>query len=80
VDRVRADIAALVPRTDPSSLVDDIGPVAFTAGHLVGHTAGVPPANGYDFGVYDLQADLDTPSAARYRRDHLWTSFNSVCG
>lgn len=76
----RADIAALVPRTDPSSLFDEVGPVAFKAGDLIGHTAGVAPTNGFDFGVYDLQTDINTPSAARYRRDHLWTSLNSVCG
>ncbi len=79
IDDLRADLAALIPRTDPSSLFDDIGPVTIREGELIGHATNAGPGEGFDVGVYDLDVDNPTPNADRYRRDHDFEKLNSVC-
>lgn len=79
IDELRADLAALIPRTDPSSLFDDVGPVTLRAGELIGHATNAGPGEGFDVGVYDLDVENPTPNAERYRRIHDWEKLNSVC-
>lgn len=79
IDEVRADIAALIPRTDPSSLFTRIGPIAFRAGDLIGHATAAGPSEGFDVGLYDLDVENPTPNAARYRSLQDWEKLNSVC-
>jgi hypothetical protein len=79
IDEPRADLAALVPRSDPSSLFSDIGPVTITAGELIGYATAVGPSEGFDVGVYDLDFENQTPNADRYRRIKDFEKLNSVC-
>ena len=79
IDELRADLAALIPRTDPSSLFDEVGPVTILAGELIGHATAVGLSEGFDVGVYDLDVENPTPNAERYRRDHDFEKLNSVC-
>lgn len=75
----RGDIAALIPRDDPSSLFSRVGPVPVAAGELIGHTTGTRQTNGFDFGLYDMDVEVVTPNAATYRANREWTKLNSVC-
>jgi hypothetical protein len=79
IDEPRADIAALIPRSDPSSLFTPIGPVKLKAGDLIGYATNAGPGEGFDVGLYDLDVENPTPNAARYRRIHDWEKLNSVC-
>lgn len=79
IDDLRADLAALIPRTDPSSLFDDVGPVTLLAGELIGHATAAGLSEGFDVGLYDLDVENPTPNAERYRRDHDFQKLNSVC-
>lgn len=79
IDEPRADLAALVPRSDPSSLFSDIGPVSIEAGELIGYATTAGPSEGFDVGLYDLDIENQTPNADRYRRIHDWEKLNSVC-
>lgn len=76
----RADIAALVPRDDPSSIFSSVGPLSIAAGELIGYTTGTVQTNGFDFGLYDLSTEVNTPNAQRYRQAFDWEKLNSVCG
>lgn len=77
---LRADLRALIPRTDPSSRFDDIGPVLIRAGEQIGTAAGTAQVNNsFDVGLYDLEVDLPLPNAARYKATYDWTKLNSVC-
>ncbi|MBZ0266977.1 hypothetical protein K8I85_02375, partial [bacterium] len=79
IDEPRADIAALVPRDDPSSLFADIGPVSLQAGELIGYATATGPSVGFDVGVYDLDQENRTPNAERYRQQQDWEKLNSAC-
>lgn len=82
IDAPRADIAALVPRTDPSSILVEVGPVLVRAGESIGRAeqGGADPVLGFDFGVYDLDAEGVGPNAERYRQTSDYTKLGSVCG
>jgi hypothetical protein len=79
IDEPRADLAALIPRSDPSSIFSDVGPVTIRAGELIGHATAAGPSDGFDVGVYDLDVETPTPNAERYRRIRDWEKLNSVC-
>jgi hypothetical protein len=79
IDEPRDDIAALVPQDDPSSIFTDIGPLAIQAGELIGYATTTGIVEGFDFGVYDLDEENETPNAERYRQLRDWEKLNSVC-
>ncbi len=79
IDEPRADIAALVPQDDPSSIFTDIGPLAIQAGELIGYATTTGIVEGFDVGVYDLDEENQTPNADRYRQLRDWEKLNSVC-
>ncbi|MBZ0268983.1 hypothetical protein K8I85_12560 [bacterium] len=79
IDEPRDDIAALVPRDDPSSLFSHIGPVALEAGELIGYATATAGVEGFDVGLYDLDQEVQSPNAERYRGLHDWEKLNSVC-
>ncbi|GJM43673.1 MAG: hypothetical protein DHS20C21_05150 [Gemmatimonadota bacterium] len=79
IDEPRADIAALVPRDDPSSLFTNVGPVLILAGELIGYATGSGGGDGFDVGVYDLDQENLTPNADRYRQTQDWEKLNSAC-
>jgi hypothetical protein len=74
-----ASIANLIPRSDPSSILADVGPLPFRAGDLIGHSPGTVEVNGIDFGLYDMRMEADTPNAATYRERQFWTHLHAVC-
>jgi hypothetical protein len=75
----RADIVALIPTHDPSSIMVPVGPMSFDVGELIGHTTGTAETNRFDFGLYDLTEETATPNAARYRSLRFWTKLHGVC-
>lgn len=79
ITELRADLRALIPRTDSSSRFVDIGPVVLGAGELIGMTAGTTQTSSFDVGLYDLEQELPLPNRERYRRTFDWTKLNSVC-
>ncbi|MBT8335153.1 MAG: hypothetical protein KJO11_01025 [Gemmatimonadetes bacterium] len=79
IDEPRPDLAALIPRTDPSSIFTRVGPISIRAGELIGHATAVGGSEGFDVGLYDLDVDNQTPNAERYRRIKDWEKLNSVC-
>ena len=79
LDAPRADIAARVPRDDPSSLFSNVEPLFIQAGELIGHATDPASGGGFDVGVYDLDQENRTPNAERYRRIQDWEKLNSAC-
>lgn len=82
VDEPRADLAALIPRSDPSSILVEVGPVFIRAGESLGRATGggVGLVDAFDFGLYDLQTETSGPNTERYRSTRDYTKLNSVCG
>ncbi|MDJ0523544.1 MAG: hypothetical protein QNJ90_15855, partial [Planctomycetota bacterium] len=75
----RADIVSRISTADPSSRYEDVAPLVFAAGELIGTSTGTAAVNGIDFGLYDLAQEASTPNTQRYRDDRFWQKLHGVC-
>lgn len=75
----RADIVSRISMADPSSRYEEVTPLAFAAGEMIGTSSGTTAVNGIDFGLYDYAVESDTPNTPRYRTEMFWQKLHSVC-